>query len=137
MNRSRQNWTFASLSMLVVVVAIAVGFWLLGSPAKRRQISADQQRLNDLRAIAYDLRQSYAANLPNSLPATIRKNDPISEKPYEYRRIDKTRYELCADFATNSNEDRFQQSSLERERFWQHPSGRHCLQLNVKDSPQF
>ncbi len=115
-------------------MAIAVGFCLLGSPNTRRQIRADQQRLSDLRAIATELYQSHASNLPNSLPANIRSTDPISGKPYEYRRIDKTHYELCAEFATNSLEDRFQNTPLEKESLWQHPSGRHCFQLNVNQS---
>ncbi len=135
MSLSRQNRTFSLLAIAAVVIAIAVGFWLLGSPAKRRQIRTDQQRLNDLKAIAMELRSLSASGLPAALSDDVRRKDPISGQPYEYRRIDKTHYELCATFTTDSSEDRLQPVASGKDHRWQHPSGQHCYQLDTRENP--
>lgn len=138
MNQSKFDRVFALVATAAVVTGAIAGFWLLGSPTRQRQIRADQQRLQDLHQIAQDLNQKAEQSqnrgkpvkLPALLPANERKTDPISGKLYDYQRINNTQYKLCAEFATDSAEDRLQDPTTDQD-FWQHPSGRHCFQLNV------
>ena len=141
MSQSKFDRLFALLATAAVVLGVIVGFWLLGSPTRQRQITADQQRLTDIRGIAQSLHQQAEqsqnrgspVNLPTALPRRERKTDPISGKLYEYQRIDKTHYKLCAVFATDSTEDRLQNSPSTDQDLWQHPRGRHCFRLDVRE----
>lgn len=134
---------FALLATVLVVIGVLTGFWLLGSPNRQRQIRLDQQRLNDLFQIALYLHQQAeqsllrdkTVNLPTSLSANNRQTDPISNQPYQYRRLDNTKYQLCAEFATESDTDKLRDFSSTNQDFWQHPSGRHCFQLDVLENP--
>lgn len=120
-----------------------VGFWLLGSPQKQRQIRLDQQRIQDLAQIARSLHQQAqpslnqdeAVELPATLPPSISKTDPVSDEPYSYERLNSTRYQLCAEFATDSDDYRLQDLPDTRDKFWTHPTGRHCFELNVLENP--
>jgi len=144
MSQLKFDRLFALLAIAAVVTGAIAGFWLLGSPTKQRQIRADQQRLADLHQISQRLHQEAEqsqnrgkpVNLPASLSPNERKTDPISGKVYDYQRVDNTHYKLCAEFATNSAEDRLQDSSSTEQDFWQHPSGRYCFQLNVLEAPK-
>lgn len=139
MSKTNFDRLFALLAVAAVVIAVITGFWLLGSPNKQRQLRADQQRLQDIREIAQRLHEQAkqsptlgkSIDLPVSLPPPARQFDPISGKTYEYRRLDSTHYQLCAEFATDSNKDRLRDSPWMNQDFWQHPSGQHCFQLDV------
>ncbi len=139
MSKTNFDRLFALLALAAVVIAVITGFWLLGSPDKQRQLRADRQRLQDIREIAQRLHEQAKRsptlgkpiNLPASLPPPVRQFDPISGKTYEYRRLDSTHYQLCAEFATDSNKDRLRDYPEMNQDFWQHPSGQHCFQLDV------
>lgn len=143
MSQLKFDRLFALLAIAAVGTGLIVGFWLLGSPGKQRQIKADQQRLVDMREIAQRLHQEAEqsqnrgkpVNLPASLPTNQRQTDPISGKQYEYQRIDPTHYKLCATFVTDSTEDYLSNSFTTKEDFWQHPTGRYCFQLDVLQDP--
>ena len=45
------------LATVVVTAAVAYGFWIVGSPASRRLERLDAQRLGDLQAIVYEMRE--------------------------------------------------------------------------------
>jgi hypothetical protein len=48
------------------------------------------------------------------------KLDPETGAPYEYRRVDGNRYELCATFTGDGGEG-----------FWRHSAGRHCYSFDL------
>jgi len=129
------NRVFGILSTIAVIIGIGTGFWLLGSP--------QQQRIQDLRQIAQFLhRQAEQDNesldLPDSLPSRMRRlTDPISGKPYRYQKIDQTHYKLCANFATDSDQNKLQNKSRPRQDFWEHPAGKHCFEINVLEEAPF
>lgn len=135
------NQISATLATVAIAVAIAFGFWVLGTPQRQRLQAADEQRVEDLHAIALNLHwnarstlnRGQAVELPASLPPDIRRTDPITEQPYEYQRLDDTTYELCAEFATNSAADPLQRQ--DENEFWLHPSGEHCFEFNVLEQP--
>lgn len=129
----------AFIAATVAVVATSIGgFLVLGSPNRQRQLQADRSRLQDLHAIARQLHDRFeTANRgekPFSLPETLRRDwrDPLTGEPYEYRPLDDERYQLCAEFALPTPEP-----VRNRDRFWQHPAGRHCFDLDATENPTF
>jgi hypothetical protein len=133
---------FAVVSTAAVGLAIAAGFWVLGTPGRQREIAADRQRLQDMVAIAQRLHDRYTtADSDNyQLPATLEVaelgNDPLTNQPYEYGRLGDRTFELCATFDTDSSTHRLQerQNNPEAEQ-WQHPEGRHCFEFDVTEFP--
>lgn len=137
------NRLFAILATVAVLMTTVIGFWLLGSPQKQRQIRLDQQRLQDLYQIAQSLhRQAQQSlnrdepvNLPKTLSTTLPKTDPVSGNAYEYQQLDSTRYQLCAEFATDSETYRFRNEAASNPEFWKHSAGRDCFEVNVLEEP--
>ena len=139
MNQTNFDRLFALLATAVVTMSVITGFWWLGSPNRQRQLRADEQRLRDIHEIALSLyQQSQNRGKPVVLKASLslnnRKTDPISGKMYEYQRLDSTHYQLCAEFATDS-ESRLGKFSWAEKDFWHHLTGRHCFKLNVLEEP--
>jgi Domain of unknown function (DUF5671) len=94
----------------IVVGSIAYGIMLIGSPAQQRKEILDAQRINDLASIQSQIVYTQWENkgtVPDSLSAL---NDPISgftvptdpetKAPYEYTKLSKNSFELCATFET-------------------------------------
>lgn len=125
---------FAGLATTAVLAGTVAGFWVLGTPGQQRLIMADQQRLEDLSAIANTLywrrqdQDDYI--LPDALPSDDRREDPITRELYGYRKIDDSRYQLCANFATDSDTHK-----LVNQQNWQHPQGDYCFELNLTQQP--
>ena len=127
---------FAMISLVSVVAAVIAGFWLLGSPSQQRLIALDGDRIRDLQAIAREIQDFPGEDSvpPESLPAPRNGfndfRDPVTDEPYEYRRLSETHYELCATFATDSQAQR--RPPLAQNDRWQHPAGRHCFEIPVQ-----
>lgn len=132
---------FAAAATVAVGLAIAAGFWVLGTPGRQREFAADRQRLQDVAAIAQRLHEQYLADddsfeLPATLEASERRDDPLTNQPYEYERLGDRTFELCATFDTDSSSQRLnnQRSNPDAQR-WQHPAGRHCFEFDVTEFP--
>jgi len=142
----RIHAAFAVVASVVVAVAVAWGFFLVGSPATRRLEHFDEHRLQDLQTIAREI-QSMVENrnkrgtLKEPLPKTLEEaaerarderlnpSDPETNEPYRFRINNETTYELCATFARKRDSD--------ARVFWNHPAGKHCFTINVLDPPPF
>ena len=89
------------------------------------------QRIADLRREAEDLTERYTTTkqLP---PGRLidPKHDPVSGKPYGYRRIPATQYELCAAFERSS--PKTEDPVLDDGSFWRHPAGEACYEFDVR-----
>ncbi|MBW4485537.1 MAG: hypothetical protein KME14_23630 [Tildeniella torsiva UHER 1998/13D] len=132
---------FAAAATATVGLAIVAGFWVLGTPGLQRDIAADQQRLQDVVAIAQRLHEQYLADddsfeLPATLDAIEMRNDPLTNQPYEYEQLSDRTFQLCATFDTDSSTYRLsdQNPTPEAQR-WQHPEGRHCFEFDVTEYP--
>lgn len=87
----------------LIVLGVAGGFWLLGSPDKQRRIVEDENSVADLRAVAMRLQ---TGTPDDALPARLKPNVDIRQpdgrrvpvEKYRYRRIDSRHFELCATF---------------------------------------
>ena len=143
MNQTNFDRLFALLATALVTISVITGFWWLGSPNRQRQLRADQQRIRDIHEIASRLHQQAQQsqnrgkpiNLQASLSPYNRKTDPISGKTYEYQRLDSTHYQICAEFAADSAQNRLENFSSADKDFWHHLPGRHCFKLNALEEP--
>lgn len=137
---------YAIASTLAVIAGIFGGFWLLGSPNKQRLINLDQERVQNLRTIAREIRNEtsgsgpesdYDEPLPEQLSDNIRNRgyaqDPVTGEVYEYNRLSDDAYELCATFATSTESEaearRAQGYRYNSSDNWLHPEGRHCYEI--------
>jgi type II secretory pathway pseudopilin PulG len=136
MMRLSRPQLLAGLLALVVVVAVVAGIVVVGSPAEQRTQRLDERRVGDLASIAQaaDLYWTRHAQLPTSLneltiePGTrLRANDPETNAPYEYQRLDASSFEVCAQFQRQS-----QQDSVAEDRFWLHGTGRQCFRRKAR-----
>jgi len=150
-SRPKSAWIPTALGLFAILLAagsIFAGFTIVGSPAEARRRKADQQRVNDLSAIAKTLRDMAGKGSDPKKLSDIHieswrggnaRQDPETRQPYEYRRIDHLNFELCATFETDtiSNpssydvEDTYSWYQAE-DVFKKHRRGRNCFKLSVK-----
>src|SRR3989338_336410 len=93
---------------LVVLAAIASGFFILGSPAEVRLLRLDSQKVSDLQNIQWQGVNYWQQK--EKLPATLEELqdplsgytfsavDPQSGEPYGYQTTGRLSFELCATF---------------------------------------
>lgn len=105
---------------VLAIAALVYGFSTIPSPTQQREIKLDHQRVSDLGQLTYSINEYYTTSqqLPKSLNdvtnnsyssgTPLIKNDPETNKPYEYIVTSQTSYKLCATFTTDSTkEDRY------------------------------
>ena len=119
-----------------VVTAIVAGLVLLGSPSSERMRRLDLIRVQDLTQLSYaiDVYWNREEKLPPSLDALARvpnasfrsTMDPSTSEQYSYRAVDVSRYELCATFEAEDTTPEY------GSRFWSHPAGRTCFELDAQ-----
>lgn len=138
---SRNSWALIAAA-IVILVAVVVGFWNLGSPGHERQIRQDLRTVQALHRLAMQINQSWKGSndaLPSNLerfPITV-KQDPTTHAPFVYHPKSASQYELCATFLSDDRETAPQSDA----QFWLHPGGAQCFQLdasvNVPQAPYF
>lgn len=94
-------------STVLVIAVLVLGFVVVGSPMKQRQIRMDERRISDLQTIQYQIIDywRYKEALPattdelkNSISGFSAPLDPETEKSYEYKVISPLKFSLCATF---------------------------------------
>jgi hypothetical protein len=132
-----RHMLFGSAATAAVVIAIALGFWNLGGPARQRDVSADQHRSLDLTRVSSAIDQWYARekHLPANLNQVLGYDpglsgfDPVTGFLYEYYPGGDTQYQLCATFAFAGQPDRA--NTFRTSRFDTHSAGRQCFPLDA------
>ncbi|HXR97281.1 MAG TPA: hypothetical protein VN709_05505 [Terriglobales bacterium] len=125
---SREQW-FGGATLVLAAIAIGGGFWLLGSPRYQRKVARDNQLAASLQNV--EARISIEYRKQQKLPGRIDEfKNPITDKPFEYQRLDESRYQLCADFETDSFKDP-SVYSYSRESFERHSAGHYCQTINL------
>lgn len=124
---------------IIVAVAIATSFLLRGTPQEARKLELDRQRLEDVMAIAHDVRAIYnmadgGQTLLDSLPSTrepwapnVGRRDPVTNEPYAYRKLAPDRFELCATFDMPAEDD-----PRSFDGGWEHPAGHVCFEFGAE-----
>ena len=141
---SRIVWRI--IAGVIVIGSIIWGFSVLGSPSTQRLIKYDEQKISDLQNINNQI-ISYYSN-KGVLPKTIEEmangnyyviqTDSQTQKPYEYKKINETTYNLCAEFNKASNNEKINGKMLTapiRNPYgtisWVHEAGRHCFSQTI------
>ena len=126
--------------LIAVVGCIVYALVLLGSPGGQRDTRLDEERVSHLSNIAQNIDLYWELN--GDLPADLsempgpkyfidRADDPESGKPYEFRVLEASRYELCAVFSTNTTGQTHGDRGFS-ERKWGHKEGRNCFELEAQ-----
>ena len=122
--------------VLVIVVALVVirGIMIIGSPGEERTRRMDSRRVDDLQRISQSVEVYHSRHqeVPGSLEELAKEpglanvpRDPMTDQPYDYRRVAATSYELCGVFDRESRDAGV-------EGFWAHGVGRQCFTRNIK-----
>lgn len=135
------------LAVLAVLAALVAAFLTIGSPADARRDRADTLRVERLWSIASVVRSHFAEHkkLPENLAEIAKQNswtrtnleDPVTNKPFEYRVVDETHFELCATFEMDWTLQRARQKGLvywDPMPFAEHKKGRQCFTLSAKSA---
>jgi hypothetical protein len=130
---------FVGAVVAAVLLTIAVGLAVIGSPSEERARRLDERRVEHLRTIAsaVDLYWTRNHRLPNTIDElraepglAVTTTDPASGASYEFVVLDEDRYELCARF------DRESDAAAERRGlvtdFYTHGPGRQCFQRQAR-----
>ncbi|MDD4803813.1 MAG: DUF5671 domain-containing protein [Candidatus Pacebacteria bacterium] len=131
----------------IILASVIYGIVVIGLPSTQRARNLDQTRINDLMSIQSQIVYSEWQNkgdIPVNLEAL---KDPISnytvpldpetKQNYEYKKITKNSFELCATFGTQNKTDTNTKSVakngyLDNEN-WQHDSGRYCFTRTIDE----
>ena len=96
---------------VLVIVTIIAGFFIVGTPQQARLYRVDEQKVNDLTMIQYQVVNYWQSK--EKLPATLSDlNDPLAGfvvpvdaetlQPYTYQATGQLSFKLCATFHTES-----------------------------------
>lgn len=152
--------TMASLGIVVTILAIVLGFMAVGSPTKQRNLKYDNTRVSDLNSIQWQIINYWQQK--GTLPASLKElndsisgyiipQDPKTKMDYEYKVVSspKTSFELCADFALESTDDKGRGASYGGGGFgvatdamysvgyfdgtenWKHSAGKSCFTRTI------
>jgi len=120
---------FTVAPVALVIGGVAAAFSMTGPPAHARSLALDRVRLEDLQAmmVRFDSRHlDRSSALPSHLPNDFVREDPLTHRPYVYRRISARTYELCATFAP-ATEGRPTTEEDARRSGWSHGIGETCF----------
>lgn len=142
----------AIFMVFLTVAAIVTGFILVGSPTKQRNIRFDNQRINDLQGIQWQVVNYWqtksklpvsADDIVDSISGYKVPLDPVTGAKYVYSvKNDKT-FTLCADFAlaTQDTSGRgvyngqysvdYSYPSLSQNDNWTHGTGKTCFDRTI------
>jgi hypothetical protein len=127
---------FAGSAGLVMALTLGFGFWSTGSPSSMRVLNEDNRRVRDLYGLTTQMenkRNNSSLHVPPSSleEVALAERDPFTGQPYEYRRLDSDRYQVCAEFKAPS--PKASGPTL----FWAHPAGRKCFDIGFHSNVPF
>ena len=124
----------AGVALVLVLVAIVAGLLIVGSPAGERARRLDERRIGALQSLSsmVDRYWMTRGRLPSSLAELAndpRMNtdtkDPQTQREYGYRVVTDRKYELCANFDRETDDDLVPP-------FWKHGAGRRCFEIETE-----
>ena len=148
---SRVAWT----SVAIILMMIMLGFFIVGSPAKQRQMRMDQQKINDLSMLQNEIINYW--QLKGVLPATLDDlrndirgitipKDPETRDEYRYFATDLLKFSICADFnlpSRNLNtrgktypirDPYYYGGYFSSGELWDHEAGEKCFERTIDPS---
>lgn len=134
---NRNSWAAVAATIAVIGVVV-LGFRVLGGPGTQRLVQSDLRSLRTLSELAREINVKWTSSnkvLPadlNSFPKAT-KLDPLTGKPFAYRRKSDSEYELCSSFATDSRDVQAQNT----DNYWTHPKGYYCFEFDASQQVPF
>jgi hypothetical protein len=131
----RRDRAYGALGVGLAALALVLGFFNVGTPAQARDIALDDRRVASLVTIAGRLHEKWSDNHRAPAPANLSGLnlqpddlvDPQTQRPYEYRALGGTTYELCAVFS--QSEPPLLHAN------YKHGRGRACFRRDAADNP--
>ena len=162
-NQSKNNIKKISaiLGIVVTLLAVVLGFMVVGSPTKQRNLRFDSTRVSDLSSIQWQIISHWQQkgilpvsldDLNDSINGYVVPADPKTKANYEYKGSivnNKANFELCANFAleTQDNEGRgdyyggnsygiardamYSVVYPDGDNNWKHSAGRSCFTRTI------
>jgi len=135
--------TFFIGTLIITVGALVFSFFFVETPKEARARKHDSIILDHFTQLDSAVNTFYTKTdrLPNSLEEALTESpylnlatfkDPNSGKGYEYKKIDASTYELCAEFMTDNRNPENQRTYAYADR-WPHESGYRCLKQKALD----
>jgi len=137
-----------TITTVVIVALVVIGIFFIGSPRELRQKNDDQRRINDLSLIQNEIVSYW--QLKNALPAELSDLedpltyvnipvDPETGDNYGYKIISDLTFEVCANFATESDENENALSVARKYEFgfnnseenFEHIIGENCFERTI------
>ena len=126
---------------VIILVSIVAGFFFIDSPTKVRALREDEERLNRLMNVSYQVEEYNRQN--NKMPENLelikdmvyQDNlvDPITGNRFEYKVLDNSKYQLCADFNFSNREpEGTEKYSGYYQPGWLHDAGNYCFERKVE-----
>lgn len=132
---------FIGILGLISLTVIIFGFVYAGNPFAQKDISYDKLRMIDFSTIRSKI-ENYgykAGKLPVKLTDLVDYDklptDPKTKKEYGYQLVSKLNYQLCADFATEVNEEpaNYSSNSLNYAIDRKHKKGYSCVNYDYPE----
>jgi len=142
-----RNIGFAGAACAAVVISFSIGLGVAGTPSQQRRAEADLKRVQDLRTLAFAIKNWHnhhaGTGVSSAIPSTLaelysrnvaasRAVDPETNVPYEYHPKSASTYELCANFTAEGPGQGFRGPNMPD--FWSHPGGRACFALDAAEA---
>ncbi len=136
-------------SALLIVLTIASGFLIVGTPWQARLYRYDEERVSDLQTIQSQIISYWQSkqalpkqlsDLQDPISGYIVPSDPQTNVPFEYKATGATSFELCATFSaeTQSNPSPIYAVPVaapggigSRPDNWYHSAGRTCFERTI------
>lgn len=111
---------------LLVLAALAFGFWVVGSPAHARKRALDNQRVEQMTALVSEINRFYRnkKRLPERIDSILASRRDLGkpDKNVRYRIIDAAVYELGATFLTDEKYEGYYREG-QTAKLGDHPKG--------------
>lgn len=155
-NNKKTIKSLAYLGIVVTILAIVGGFLIVGSPAHQRDLRYDNERVNDLTNIQWQVLSHWQQKsvlpekleeLNDSISGYTIPTDPEDSSAYTYNVKGNYSFELCANFGTKSEDNSGRGSYardiavssayplIETENInWKHEAGKVCFERKIDPS---
>ncbi|HEX8591427.1 MAG TPA: DUF5671 domain-containing protein [Candidatus Paceibacterota bacterium] len=144
----RRAHLVAGAALLLVLLTVAAGFFIVGSPRDMRMMRYDQQKVGDLQSLQYQIVTFYQQKqeLPETLAEIV---DPLTgfvipQDPqggaYRYERVSSESFKLCASFNHESrdvsgrgayHDSVAMPAGMNPEDNWRHGAGESCFDRTI------
>lgn len=148
--RQGVRMSFVWVAALAVLAALVGGFMVMGSPFAQRAYRLDQERVDDLSSIQWqvidywqnkEMLPTELTMLEDDLRGFQLPLDPVTKEPYRYTVVDTLSFELCATFDRVSRDDtegrgpyptynEFSRAFPEGSS-WEHGTGEVCFERTI------